>query len=148
MSMSTEQILKFIEDHPRCTAKEAGTTTAILNTLEIEGLVVNVGFRATGHPGRPSVEWALPGVVAQEDMTGRISCGIPGAPTLPDLSGVLPTLAEDDASVLRHVQRVFENPGPREKADMLLLYNTVQRIVKKRGLVMEAADEMEELVAA
>lgn len=144
---STEQILKFIEDHPRCTAKEAGTTSVVLNALEVEGLVENVGVRSTGKRGRPSAEWALPGVIAEADMTGRISCGVPGAPTLPDLSGLLPRLNEDEVRVINYVQRTFENPGPREKADMELLYTTVQRIVKKAGVIMEVVNEDEPVAA-
>lgn len=143
--MNTAQVLNFIEAHPRCTAKEAGTTTAALKELEAAGKIENVGVRWTGKKGRPSIEWAMPGVVQPEDQTGRISSGIPGAPSLPDLSPLIPRLGDSDRQVVEYVQRTYERPGSREKADMVLLYNTVQRIVKKVGLVIEAAPEVEEI---
>lgn len=141
--MKTDTIIQYIEANPRCTAKEAGTTTAVLNELEAQGLIENVGVRDTGQRGRPSHEWALPGVIAQEDHSNRLSCGIPGAPALPDLTGILPHLRDEDQRIVNYVIGVYERPGGRQKADIALLYNTVQRIVKKVGVTMESVEEAE-----
>lgn len=141
--MSTDQILSFVAEHPRCTAKEVGTTTAIMNELEAQGKVVNVGPRLTGGRGRPSHEWTVPGVVVEQG--GRTS-GVPGAPALMDIGDVRSLLSDEDMRIVEFIESVWDRPGARIKDDMKLLANTYRIIYNRysdRKVREETVGELE-----
>jgi hypothetical protein len=57
--MSTTAI-KFFEQNPRATAKEAGITSGEANALVGRGLLIQAGKRKTGKKGKPPYEYVTP----------------------------------------------------------------------------------------
>lgn len=72
---NTETILARLAEAPGSTAVELDTTIVNMKALEANGLVVNIGNRATGKRGRPPVEWAVAGSSAA--LEDRTEAGVP-----------------------------------------------------------------------
>jgi hypothetical protein len=59
--MNVIEAVKFFEENPRATAREAGLTTADANFLVGQGKLMQAGARVTGKRGRPPMEYVVAG---------------------------------------------------------------------------------------
>lgn len=69
----TTTAIKFIEQNPRSTAKEAGLTNAEANALVGQGKLIVAGDRQTGKKGRPPREYVVPSYDMSEDTVTHVA---------------------------------------------------------------------------
>ena len=133
--MDTKDIITYLKDNPRATAKEIGASPVEMTRAESKKLVERVGSRSNGGRGRPSVEWAIPGTVTPDDVpavsTDATASGHVPAPVLERVTGAIrDAMHDEDIRKITFIEAAFDGKhGKRDKGEWKMLKEVYDHVV-------------------